>query len=367
MKTQQNKENDIPLDNHNTMSNINNDYVDNGKEELNTPLLSSSSSSSSSSSTSLQHHNNNDNNNNVMNTMTTQSNNVSTTFFHHIITIYTNQSPSTSTLFQGLSFIFILGTILGTIMPKNPNLSSMIYQYISSIIGYTYFICWSVSFYPQIITNYKNKSTLGLSVDGSLLAVLNYICYSIYNVFFYFDDTIRDEYKHRYNHHNGHEEEEEGSDITVMSNDVAFALNALFLTIIIVLQIIYYNHKKNRFNHNNNEGSIVAQPLLPISKSCWWIIVMTIGISLIQVFCILIKVHGFLWIDFLYFMGGVKLILTIMTYIPQIMLNFQRKSTDGEYNNIMYMNPNLRFDDSYHVVSFGSCLMMLISFCFIRF
>ena len=231
-----------------------------------------------------------------------------TSCFKSIFQIYADQSVSSClNLTKGLSIAASIGIFLGLIIPKNPNLPSPFYRYISSIIGYTYFVAWSVSFYPQIITNYKRKKIDGLSVDSSILAVLNYICYTIYTSFFFWDGTIRQEYKDR----NGQDTE-----VTVMSNDVAFAIHSLVLTSITLYQVIYYKGFEEQ----------------PMSYACGAIVIGTLGISLIYVVCIGMKVPGFLWIDFLYMMGTIKLILTIMTYVPQIALNFQRKSTAGWFS-----------------------------------
>ncbi len=224
----------------------------------------------------------------------------------NIMDIYSDQSGSCQNLTKGLSLIILTGSIIGILTPKNTDLPTPIYQYISSMIGYTYFLSWSYSFIPQIITNYQNKSTLGLSTDASILAVLNYTCYTIYNVYFFWDGTIREEYKQRHGEH---------AEITVVSNDVAFAIIALVCTIIILSQIYMYGGYRL---HN-------------VSKSCLVIVGVTIGICSVQSMFILWKIPGFYWIDFLYTMATVKLILTIMTYIPQILLNYKRKSTDGEF------------------------------------
>ena len=235
-----------------------------------------------------------------------------TNHFKTIVDIYADQSGSLENIIKGISLVAFVGAFLGIIMPKDVDLPSPVYRYISSIIGYTYFMAWSVSFYPQIITNYQNKSIDGLSTDSSVLAVLNYTCYTLYNVFFYWDGTIRQEYKDR----NGPDAE-----ITVQSNDVAFAIHALLLTLLIVVQIIQY-------------GGFKTQPL---SKTCIAIIGTTIVLSGIYILCILLDVPGFLWIDFLYIMATVKLLLTIMTYIPQIVLNFHRQSTQGKKKNCYYL------------------------------
>mmetsp|Transcript_8488 Transcript_8488/g.12742 ORF Transcript_8488/g.12742 Transcript_8488/m.12742 type:complete len:386 (+) Transcript_8488:169-1326(+) len=227
-----------------------------------------------------------------------------THIFNEIVDIYSDQSGSCMNLTKGLSIVAFLGAFLGLIMPKDTDLPSPFYRYISSMIGYMYFVAWSVSFYPQIITNYQNKSIDGLSTDAMVLAVLNYICYTTYNAFFFWDETIRQDYKDR----NGADAE-----ITVQSNDVAFSINALVLTLFTLGQIFYY-------------GGFSTQPLSRTTKG---IIGATVGLSLLYILGIFFHVPNFDWIDFLYIMATVKLILTVMTYIPQIVLNYKRKSTQG--------------------------------------
>lgn len=227
-----------------------------------------------------------------------------TSSLKEIVDIYSDQSGSCLNITKGLSIVALIGIFIGIIMPKDTDLPGPVYRYISSMIGYLYFMAWSVSFYPQIITNYQKKSTDGLSTDSTILGILNYTCYAIYNAFFFWDETIRQEYKDRHG---------ADAEITVMSNDVAFAFNALFTLFFTLGQIIYYSGMSKQ----------------PASRTCKLIVGLTILFSTIYIVCILLKLPGFIWIDFLYIMATVKLILTIMTYIPQIALNYQRKSTKG--------------------------------------
>ncbi|KAF9985410.1 hypothetical protein BGZ75_003006 [Mortierella antarctica] len=50
--------------------------------------------------------------------------------------------------------------------------------FISYVLGWTYFIAWSASFYPQAILNWRRKSVQGLSLDYIYLNVLGFLCYS---------------------------------------------------------------------------------------------------------------------------------------------------------------------------------------------
>ena len=48
----------------------------------------------------------------------------------------------------GCLVLVAAGIILGVLAPKDTNLRSQAEQYLSSIIGYTYFLCWLFSFCP---------------------------------------------------------------------------------------------------------------------------------------------------------------------------------------------------------------------------
>ena len=89
----------------------------------------------------------------------------------------------------------------------------------------------SISFYPQVMSNFKRRSTVGLSADFCVLNVLGFGCYTAYNASFFWSTTIHEYYKQRYG---------PNAEITVQSNDVAFAIHALILSSITLCQIAYY-------------------------------------------------------------------------------------------------------------------------------
>lgn len=106
---------------------------------------------------------------------------------------------------------------------------------LADIIGWTYFFCWSLSFYPQALLNYRRKrvdgatnqdvfgtianfSRAGLSLDFVTLNSLAFACYSIYNLNFFWNDRIREEYRQRH----------DGKNNSVMLNDVAFAVHVSY-------------------------------------------------------------------------------------------------------------------------------------------
>ena len=181
------------------------------------------------------HHEHDNDNITAATTTTTTTINAKKSPLTKLINIYADQSGSWSNITTGLSIIFISGAVTGILMPKDPDLTP-VYRYVSSAIGYIYFVSWSVSFYPQFITNYRNKRIEGLSTDASILAITNFTCYAIYNGFFFWDGGIREEYKERHN-----------ANVTVQSNDVVFSIHALVITLLLFCQIVYYGEKEAHY------------------------------------------------------------------------------------------------------------------------
>ena len=52
---------------------------------------------------------------------------------------------------------------------------------ISQVVGWIYFTAWSISFYPQIILNYKKKSVAGFSLEFALLNSSGFFFYALYS------------------------------------------------------------------------------------------------------------------------------------------------------------------------------------------
>lgn len=88
-------------------------------------------------------------------------------------------------------------------------------------------LCWSGSFYPQPITNWKRKSTVGLSIDLSTVNPLGFACYAIYTSAFLYSPVIRSQYAARH---------PAAIDPTVRFNDFAFAAHAVVLTVMLYTQ-----------------------------------------------------------------------------------------------------------------------------------
>jgi cystinosin len=101
---------------------------------------------------------------------------------------------------------------------------------ISFIVGWVYFVAWSVSFYPQIFTNFKRKSVVGLNFDFLALNLLGHTLYAIFNSSLYWISYIQDEYFQRF---------PRGVN-PVELNDVVFSLHASAITAVTIAQCFFY-------------------------------------------------------------------------------------------------------------------------------
>ena len=204
----------------------------------------------------------------------------------------------------GLFTLFFLGSCLGIALPKNSALPSQWYRTLSSCIGYTYFLCWSVSFYPQTISNFKRRSTRGLSPEFAGLNVIGFACYAAYNMALFWSPTIRDLYKRRHG---------QDAEITVQSNDVAFAVHALILASVTLLQIAYY------------DGIRALKP----SRYIGYVMSGILATCILYATLVILHFDGFNWLDYLYMLSFCKIFISLIKYVPQVILNVKRQSTVG--------------------------------------
>ncbi|KAJ9562523.1 hypothetical protein OSB04_007683 [Centaurea solstitialis] len=89
-------------------------------------------------------------------------------------------------------------------------------EVLSTVLGWIAFCAWSISFYPQVILNFRRKSVVGLNFDFVVLNLTKHSSYLIYNASVYFSSEVQRQYRRKY-----------GSDemIPVAANDVAFSIH----------------------------------------------------------------------------------------------------------------------------------------------
>ncbi|XP_077574125.1 cystinosin isoform X3 [Stigmatopora nigra] len=173
-------------------------------------------------------------------------------------------------------------------------------EVLSQTVGWIYFLAWSVSFYPQVWENWCRKSVVGLNFDFLALNLTGFLAYSVFNVGLFWVSSIKEEYLRR--HPSGIN--------PVKANDVFFSLHALLLCVVYVGQAAVYER-------GGQKVSWTARLLL------------LIGWSFASVTLLLAILKHIDWLDYLYYFSYIKLAVTLVKYVPQAFMNYQRKSTEG--------------------------------------
>ncbi|CAL5191678.1 unnamed protein product [Lathyrus oleraceus] len=192
-------------------------------------------------------------------------------------------------------------------------------------LGWFAFIAWSISFYPQVILNFRRKSVVGLNFDFVLLNLTKHSSYLIYNASLYFSSAIQNQYFQKY----GYDQM-----IPVAANDVAFSSHAVLLTAIALFQIAIYER-----------GS---QKLSKISIG----IVSVVWLTAAVCFFVALSDHSWLWL--LNIFNSIQVLMTTIKYIPQVSMNFLRKSTDG------FSIGNILLDFSGGIANYGQMVVQSI-------
>ncbi|CAA9965705.1 hypothetical protein CFE70_008580 [Pyrenophora teres f. teres 0-1] len=186
---------------------------------------------------------------------------------------------------------------------------------ISRVLGWAYVLAWSLSFYPQPISNYFRKSTIGLAIDFPTLNVLGFVCYTISTASFLYSPMIKSQYAYR--HLNAPE-------TTVRFNDFLFAAHGAVMCV-----IIYSQFYERVWGFEVGKSQRTSRPVLVIWWACVFAIVFVVLLVLRDGSADDFDVYSWAWIDVVYTLGYVKLLTVLVKYIPQAWFNYKRKSTAG--------------------------------------
>ncbi|KAM9597533.1 cystinosin isoform 1-T2 [Trichechus inunguis] len=177
---------------------------------------------------------------------------------------------------------------------------SNVVSIMNQVIGWIYFVAWSISFYPQVYENWRRKSVIGLSFDFVAMNLMGFAAYSVFNIGLLWVPSIKEQFFHKYP--NGVN--------PVDSNDVFFSLHAVVLTLIVILQCFLYERGAQR----------VSWPALGfLLLSCLFALVTMVVAA----------VGAITWLQFLFCFSYIKLAVTLLKYFPQAYMNFYYKSTEG--------------------------------------
>ncbi|KAJ4962044.1 hypothetical protein NE237_021954 [Protea cynaroides] len=169
-----------------------------------------------------------------------------------------------------------------------------------NIFGWTAFLSWSISFYPQVILNFRRKSVVGLNFDFLVLNFTKHSSYLIYNACLFFSPVLQKQYHEKYGY---------GEMIPVAANDVAFSVHAVLLTAITLFQVLIYERGNQK-----------------VTKAC---IGITSAVWLSAAVCVFVALPNQSWLWLISVFSTIQVTMTTIKYIPQAIMNFGRKSTEG--------------------------------------
>jgi len=173
----------------------------------------------------------------------------------------------------------------------------------SDIIGWFYFSVWTIAWYGIIYEIYKYESASGISFDFQLYNVFGFISYTIYTIWGFLDPDIGV---------NG-----------VTIQDVFFSVHSMLCT----FYIVYLSCKYYDPNDNNQKFSLKAITIVSL-LSLGFIVMLILerGLQLYDPYDH--KGTNFSFNTIIY-LGFAKAFITLIKYIPQVVLNIRRQSTKG--------------------------------------
>jgi len=177
---------------------------------------------------------------------------------------------------------------------------SNILSVLGEVIGWIYFLAWSVSFYPQALENWRRKSVVGLNFDFLALNLTGFIAYSVFNIGLFWVPDIKEEFLKR--NPNGIN--------PVNANDVFFSLHALLLCLVYISQAAAYERGGQK-----------------VSWTALFFLLIGWTFALVSLFLAVAKQIS--WLDYLYYFSYIKLAVTLIKYVPQAYMNYRRQSTEG--------------------------------------
>ncbi|KAJ5894044.1 lysosomal L-cystine transporter, partial [Penicillium taxi] len=180
-------------------------------------------------------------------------------------------------------------------------------QIISQILGWTYFVLWSLSFYPQVLHNHHRRSTDGFSIDFALLNTLGLTAYTVFNACFLFSPVVRASYSQRH---------PRSPEPTVQWNDFVYALHGTLICYWIGSHFLcarFWNFQSNPQR---------------VSTSAFVVFCGCLAVIALAVLCVPLFM-SWEWIDVVYVVGMTKVFLTAIKYAPQVVMNYRQQSTAG--------------------------------------
>lgn len=176
-------------------------------------------------------------------------------------------------------------------------------EWTSRALGWGYVSLWAASFVPQIIHSHRRRDMAGVSSDYLWLNVVAFACYFATTVALLESTIVRREYAERH----------DGYPPIARWNDAVFAAWAWLCALVQLAQAWMFRSTANR----------VSRPTLAM------LTVMVVTLALGALGPAVTGELSWTWLAFVDYMGILKSYITLIKYVPQVLLNLKRQSTEG--------------------------------------
>ncbi|KAG6012283.1 hypothetical protein E4U54_007624 [Claviceps lovelessii] len=190
-------------------------------------------------------------------------------------------------------------------------------QVISGLCGWIYTFCWSASFYPQLVLNFRRKSTSGTTVDFPFINVLGFVAYFFSTLALYYSPLVRSQYAARH----------KGLSPTVQFNDITFALHASIISAITVSQYL----GRSWWGFTRSTGARPSRFIIGVAAGSLaaLFVTWTFTASAAAKGRAVDPARDWCELDLVYALGYVKLVISMIKLWPQILTNYRNQSTKG--------------------------------------
>ncbi|MES1909846.1 MAG: hypothetical protein MHM6MM_002540 [Cercozoa sp. M6MM] len=173
----------------------------------------------------------------------------------------------------------------------------------SIVAGWTFFLSWSMSFYPQVLLNWRRKSVVGYSLDYLTYNITGFVAYSIYCVVTMIQQKRYDEISQ-----------------SVKPNDTAFAVHAVAVNLFVAFQCMIYERGTQKVSPACRNSVILILVIAGYN-------VLLAGLGIMKWAVTPASSPGEL--NVVEYFGYVKTYITFIKYVPQAILNVRKKNTIG--------------------------------------
>lgn len=202
-------------------------------------------------------------------------------------------------------------------------MSAMI-QALSTFFGAVYVCFWSSAFYPTLVMNHRLKSSDAISLDSVFLNIIGYWSYFITITLQLFNKKVVEEYQQAYH-----------TKPILSLIDFLYVSHCMVCVTVTLLQVLYYRIVKLKSYHEPQSSHLrladykylltVWQKVGHGTKYLMLLLVIIIAVSLHQGF----YSHSLPLLTLTKVLTMVKLFINCIKYVPQLLLNYKKKSVKG--------------------------------------